>query len=142
VADMTTHALEGVVQGGTGTAAGIGRPVAGKTGTAQNYQDAWFCGYVPQLAACVWMGYPKTADRAMENVEGFAHVFGGSLPAMIWHDFMLRSLRGTPALAFATPSFAEFTEQPERIIPLPPPPAPSPSPSPPCKPKPKCKPGD
>jgi 1A family penicillin-binding protein len=143
VADLTTFALQGVIQAGTGTAANIGRPAAGKTGTAQNYQDAWFCGYVPQLAACVWMGYPKTEDRPMENVEGFAHVFGGSLPAMIWHDFMAKALSGSRVLDFAAPSFAGFDQQPERVLPLPPPPAPSPSPtpSPSCRPKPKpCKP--
>lgn len=138
VADLATHALQGVIQSGTGTAADIGRPAAGKTGTAQNYQDAWFCGYVPQLAACVWMGYPKTEDRPMENVEGFAHVFGGSLPAMIWHDFMLKALDGTRWAGFPEPSFEGFDEQPERVIPLPKPkpsPTPSPSPSPSCKPK-------
>lgn len=139
VADLATHALQGVIQGGTGTAADIGRPAAGKTGTAQNYQDAWFCGYVPQLAACVWMGYPKTEDRPMENVEGFAHVFGGSLPAMIWHDFMVKALKGTPAAGFPDPSFEGFDEQPERVIPLPKPsPQPSPSPSPSCKRKKDC----
>ena len=138
VADLATFALSGVIQAGTGTAANIGRPAAGKTGTAQNYQDAWFCGYVPQLTACVWMGYPKTEDRPMENVEGFSHVFGGSLPAMIWHDFMAKALKGTPVADFAVPSFIGFDQQPERVIPLPPP---KPTPSPPCKPKPKCKPG-
>jgi 1A family penicillin-binding protein len=140
VADLATYALQGVIEGGTGTAAGIGRPAAGKTGTAQNYQDAWFCGYVPQLAACVWMGYPKTEDRPMVNVEGFAHVFGGSLPARIWHDFMVKALKGERAGGFAPPSFIGFDQQPERVIPLPPPPSPSPSPSPSCKPKPRCKP--
>lgn len=138
VADLATYALQGVIQNGTGTAANIGRPAAGKTGTAQNYQDAWFCGYVPQLAACVWMGYPKTEDRPMENVEGFAHVFGGSLPAMIWHDFMVSALKGSPWAGFPDPSFEGFDEQPERVIPLPrpkPKPSPTPSPSPTCKPK-------
>jgi len=56
-ADMVTYALQRVIQYGTGTAAYFGRPAAGKTGTAENYDDAWFCGYVPQLAACVWVGY-------------------------------------------------------------------------------------
>jgi penicillin-binding protein 1A len=54
-----TYALQRVVTSGTGPAAAIGRPVAGKTGTAEEYWDAWFCGYVPQLAACVWVGYPR-----------------------------------------------------------------------------------
>jgi penicillin-binding protein 1A len=140
VANLATFALQGVIQSGTGTAANIGRPAAGKTGTAQNYQDAWFCGYVPQLVACVWMGYPKTEDRPMVNVEGFPHVFGGSLPARIWHDFMLKALSGMRVMGFPTPSFIGFDQQPERVLPLPPPPAPAPSPKPSCKPRPNGKP--
>ena len=58
-ADLVTSALETVVTSGTGTRANIGRPVAGKTGTAQNYWDAWFCGYTPQLVTCVWVGFPE-----------------------------------------------------------------------------------
>ena len=70
VAAELTYALQGVVQHGTGTAAALGaRPVAGKTGTAENFQDAWFCGYVPQLATCVWVGYPK-GEISLYNVEG------------------------------------------------------------------------
>jgi penicillin-binding protein 1A len=95
VANLVTYALEGVIQHGTGTAANIGRPAAGKTGTAQNFHDAWFCGYVPQLAACVWVGYPQ-GEIGMYGVEGFAQVFGGSIPALIWHDFMAKALAGTP----------------------------------------------
>ncbi len=70
VAAELTYALQGVVQHGTGTAASLGaRPVAGKTGTAENFQDAWFCGYVPQLATCVWVGYPK-GEIPLTDVEG------------------------------------------------------------------------
>ena len=59
-----TYALEQVVNGGTGTAAYLyPRPVAGKTGTAENCQDAWFCGFVPQLVTCVWVGYPAARSR-------------------------------------------------------------------------------
>jgi len=87
VAANLTYALEHVVTGGTGTAAAIGRPVAGKTGTAENFQDAWFCGYVPQLATCVWVGYPK-GEISLYNVEGVGAVAGGTLPAEIWHAFM------------------------------------------------------
>ena len=68
-ADLVTYALEGVVSHGTGTAAYFGRPAAGKTGTAEDFKDAWFCGYVPQLAACVWIGYPK-AEISLYGVEG------------------------------------------------------------------------
>ena len=102
-ADLVTYALQRVVQAGTGRAAGFGRPAAGKTGTAENYQDAWFCGFVPQLAACVWVGYPR-AEIPLVNVEGLPEVFGGSLPAEIWHGFMAPAVARLPALGFARPS--------------------------------------
>jgi len=143
-ADQVVYAMQGVIDHGTGTAAGIGRPAAGKTGTNQAFRDAWFCGFVPQLVTCVWVGYPKTEDRSMYNVEGFPEVFGGSIPALIWHDFMQVALARTRWLSFRTPSFSGYTVQPERIVLLPPPPSPSPQPSkspkppkcqhPPCKP--------
>jgi penicillin-binding protein 1A len=97
-----TYALEGVIKSGTGTAAAISRPAAGKTGTAENYQDAWFCGYVPQLATCVWVGYPK-AEIPLLNIEGFYQVFGGSLPAKIWHDFMGPAVENLPVIDFPQP---------------------------------------
>ncbi|HEX6702164.1 MAG TPA: PBP1A family penicillin-binding protein, partial [Gaiellaceae bacterium] len=61
-AALVTSLLEGVVREGTGRAAQLtdGRVAAGKTGTTENYGDAWFCGYVPQLVACVWVGYPDS----------------------------------------------------------------------------------
>jgi len=93
VAERITQALTGVVRAGTGRAADPGRPAAGKTGTAEDFKDAWFCGYVPQLAACVWIGYPR-AEIPMRNIDGFAQVVGGSIPARIWHDFMVAALRG------------------------------------------------
>jgi penicillin-binding protein 1A len=92
-----------VIKSGTGTAAAISRPAAGKTGTAENYQDAWFCGYVPQLATCVWVGYPK-AEIPLLNIEGFYQVFGGSLPAEIWHDFMGPAVANMPVENFPTPT--------------------------------------
>lgn len=139
-ADLVTLAMQGVIENGTGTAANIGRAAAGKTGTAQNFQDAWFCGFVPQLSACVWVGYPKTEDRSMLNVEGFPEVFGGSIPAEIWHDFMTSALRDKRWLGFHAPSFIGYDKQPDRPVPLPAPPSPSPSPTPPkCK-HPPCKP--
>jgi penicillin-binding protein 1A len=138
-ADLVTMAMQGVIQKGTGTAANIGRPAAGKTGTAQNYQDAWFCGFVPQVSACVWVGYPKTEDRPMENIHGFAHVFGGSIPALIWRDFMASAVKGMRILDFHAPSFTGYDKQPDRQIPLPPPPSPSPSPSPTPTPPKSCK---
>jgi penicillin-binding protein 1A len=104
VAAELTYALQGVVQHGTGTAAALGsRPVAGKTGTAENYIDAWFCGYVPQLVTCVWVGYPK-AEIPLYNIEGLYQVFGGSLPARIWHDFMAPAVANLPVRSFPTPT--------------------------------------
>jgi penicillin-binding protein 1A len=103
VAAQLTYALQGVVQHGTGTAAALGsRPVAGKTGTAENFQDAWFCGYVPQLATCVWVGYPK-GEIPLYGIEGVGQVAGGTLPAEIWHDFMGPAVAKLPVQNFPTP---------------------------------------
>ncbi|HXF36183.1 MAG TPA: transglycosylase domain-containing protein [Actinomycetota bacterium] len=130
-AALATYALRGVITSGTGTAAAIGRPAAGKTGTTQNYADAWFCGYVPQLATCVWVGYPQGQEPLL-NVQGFARVYGGTIPAMIWHDFMAEVTAGMPVRDFPQPSFAGYTEGPRPT----PPPAPSPEPTPPPSPEP------
>jgi membrane peptidoglycan carboxypeptidase len=92
---QVSAALTGVIRDGTATAANPGRPAAGKTGTAENFEDAWFCGYVPQLATCVWVGYPS-AETPLLNLDGFPQVVGGSIPARIWHDFMVPALHGVP----------------------------------------------
>ena len=71
-ADVLNQTLTHVVSGGTATAANIGRPVAGKTGTTQNHSNAWFAGHVPQLATVVWMGYPieqRTVDCIPSDLE-------------------------------------------------------------------------
>ena len=100
-----TYALQGVISYGTGTAASLyPRPAAGKTGTAENYQDAWFCGFVPQLATCVWVGYPA-GEISLQNVEGVGTVFGGTLPAQIWRDFMAPAVAPWPVENFPTPTF-------------------------------------
>ncbi|MDT4933771.1 MAG: penicillin-binding protein, partial [Pseudonocardiales bacterium] len=70
-AQTVAYALSGVIKGGTGIAADPGRPAAGKTGTAENESDAWFCGFVPQLASCVWIGYPA-AEIPMTSLDGFS----------------------------------------------------------------------
>jgi penicillin-binding protein 1A len=103
IARTVTFALTGVIKGGTGIAADPGRPAAGKTGTAENEEDAWFCGFVPQLATCVWIGYPK-AEIPMTSVAGFSPVVGGSVPARIWHDFMVPALAGVPVVRLPTVS--------------------------------------
>jgi penicillin-binding protein 1A len=97
VAATITWALQGVVDHGTGTAAALeDRVVAGKTGTAQEYTNAWFCGYIRQVAACVWMGYPE-GNIPMNGVTG------GSIQAAIWHDFMSFVTVGMRVRGFPTP---------------------------------------
>jgi penicillin-binding protein 1A len=76
-----TSVLKQVITSGTGTAAGYGCPAAGKTGTANNLENAWFVGYTPRMATAVWVGYPQG------NIP-MADGFGGTLAAPIWHDYM------------------------------------------------------
>lgn len=73
---------------GTGRAARVNRPAAGKTGTSQNYRDAWFAGFTAQLVTTVWVG--NDDDTPMDGVTG------GGLPARIWRDFMLAAHDGLP----------------------------------------------
>ncbi len=94
VAYLVTDVLRGVINGGTGTRARIGRPAAGKTGTTQDYCDAWFCGYTPDLAAAVWVGH-KDSRIPMRHVHGIK-VMGGTFPAQIWSTFMKRALKNIP----------------------------------------------
>jgi penicillin-binding protein 1A len=86
VAYRVTKILEENVERGTGTAAQLGRPVAGKTCTTDRHTDAWFVGYVPQLATAVWVGYPAETRR-MLDVHGI-RVTGGSFPAQTWAAYM------------------------------------------------------
>ena len=119
---LTTTALQDVIERGTGVQAQIGRPAAGKTGTAQEYRDAWFGGYTPDLAAAVWVGYPEgeiamrsscagvTYEcRTTRTLTGGPGVTGGSFPAAIWHDFMVRALAGTPPSNFIAPNIGLVT---------------------------------
>jgi penicillin-binding protein 1A len=90
--------MEGVVLHGTGVgvAAGLDRPIAGKTGTSQDYNDGWFAGFTPDLVTVVWMGFdtPQTLGDKMDG----AHTAGP-----IWHDFMQAALDGTPPHDFRVP---------------------------------------
>jgi penicillin-binding protein 1A len=101
VSFLVTDILRGVIARGTGHNAAIGRPAAGKTGTTEKNNDAWFVGYTPDLAAAVWMGYPD-GTRPMKAVHGIT-VTGGSFPARIWASFMREALKGTPETAFKRP---------------------------------------
>ena len=86
--------LQRVVCCGTGTAANIGRPVAGKTGTAQDYTNVYFAGYTPQVSTAVWVGFPN-GQIPMDTYYG-GSVFGGTVAAPIWHDFMVKAMAGLP----------------------------------------------
>jgi penicillin-binding protein 1A len=92
-----TSMMEGVVQRGTGTAAkALNRPVAGKTGTTNDYKDAWFVGFTPELAVGVYVGYDQ--PRSMGS-----SVTGGSFAVPIFTDFMAKALEGTPPTPFNVP---------------------------------------
>jgi penicillin-binding protein 1A len=99
VASTVTQVLELNMTEGTGTAAHVpGHTDAGKTGTTDNYADAWFSGYTPRLEATVWIGYPK-AEIPMLDVHGIA-VSGPTFPAQIWHLFMETAIGGRPNVPF------------------------------------------
>ena len=87
-AALLNSILQKVVTEGTGRRAALpDRPVAGKTGTTENYGDAWFVGYTPQLAAAVWVGYPNQLRPMLTEFHGDS-VVGGTYPAEIWKTFM------------------------------------------------------
>jgi len=100
-AHMVTEILKKVITSGTGKRADIGRPAAGKTGTTQEYTDAWFVGYTPELTASIWIGLPeetKPIGRIRDTI-----VVGGTFPADIWRLFMTKALEGVPVSDFPAP---------------------------------------
>jgi len=102
VAYEVTRILQMNIQSGTGTKAKIDRPEAGKTGTASNWCDAWFCGYTPNLSTTVWMGNAD-AQVPMTNVHG-VRVTGGSFPAEMWQKFMDKADRDYAEKDFVVPT--------------------------------------
>lgn len=92
-----TSMLEGVIARGTGTAASIGRPAAGKTGTTDDNHDAWFIGYTPDIVTAVWVG-DDTGSQSL------GEIYGGTVPAQIWHDYMASAVSGTSADDFDVPA--------------------------------------
>jgi penicillin-binding protein 1A len=91
VAATETSMLETVLAYGTAKAASIGQFAAGKTGTTSNFGDAWFVGWDKKYTVAVWVGYP---DKLIPMTTEFSGkpVFGGTYPALIWHDFMLAAM--------------------------------------------------
>ncbi len=102
LARTVTGVLEQVVQRGTGVKARLDRPVAGKTGTAESWHDAWFVGYTPSMATAVWVGYPASS-QSMVPPKTPITVTGGSWPAQIWHEHEVVALAGTPVVPFPLP---------------------------------------
>ena len=104
IADNVNEVLKGVIAFGTGKAADIGRPegTAGKTGTSEDYSDAWFVGYTQRLSTSVWMGYADS-QRPLVNIKGVGKVFGGTFPAETWKAFMSGALEGAPDEPFPKP---------------------------------------
>jgi penicillin-binding protein 1A len=92
VAQETTNILESVIKVGTAKVAQLGKVRAwGKTGTTENYGDAWFVGATDKLTVAVWVGYPNGLKPMLTEYRG-EPVAGGTYPAQIWHDFMLGAL--------------------------------------------------
>lgn len=96
---MTTM-LEGVIDHGTGTAAAIGRPAAGKTGTTDDNKDAWFVGYTPDIVTAVWIG-DDTGSHSL------GEIYGGTIPAEIWKDYMSSATSDESGGDFSAPSGME-----------------------------------
>jgi penicillin-binding protein 1A len=96
--------MEGVVRHGTGYAAGKGlnRQIAGKTGTTQDFQDAWFSGFTPDLETTVWIGFDNPTPLGNNET-------GGVLSAPVWHDFMAFALKDRPVLTFPVPPGVNVT---------------------------------
>ncbi len=90
--------MRDVVAHGTGTPAGKGldRALAGKTGTSQDFNDAWFAGFTPDLVTVVWIGYDAPSSLGEDQT-------GGALAAPVWNRFMAEALRGRPKLDFVVP---------------------------------------
>lgn len=130
IAATATNVLEQVIVTGTGTAAAIGRPAAGKTGTATDFRNAWFVGYTPNLATAVWMGYRDT-NQPLLHIHGVAQVAGGTIPAQMWSSYMKKALAGVPVSQFGIPALSPGNAAGGFQLPYhAPPPAPSPSPAP------------
>ncbi len=91
--------MEGVVLHGTGTTAvtGINRQIAGKTGTSQDFNDAWFAGFTPDLVTVVWIGFDTPASLGKDET-------GAVVAAPVWHDFMAAALQARPDLKFVPPA--------------------------------------
>jgi penicillin-binding protein 1A len=117
VAEQINSILQGVIREGTGRHAALpdGRPAAGKTGTTENYGDAWFVGYTPQLVAAVWVGYPNKLVPMMSEFHGDP-VAGGTFPALIWKSFMETALPALHDDPESFPSAPSYYASPKSVV--------------------------
>jgi penicillin-binding protein 1A len=111
-AAAVNEVLRGVVEDGTASMfhdldEEIGRPSAGKTGTTDDFADAWYVGYTPRLSTAVWVGYPDSR-RSMAGVHGIEELNGETLPMDIWSSYMARATEGDPPLDFPEADLSGF----------------------------------
>ena len=102
--------MKSVIDRGSGSSIrrlGFKRPAAGKTGTTDNFNDAWFTGFTPTLSTCVWTGFDKR--RIMRSKNGVG-ITGGRAAAPIWADFMANALKNQPKREFPIPESIRFVE--------------------------------
>jgi penicillin-binding protein 1A len=123
VGDQTRDLLHGVITKGTGRSAQIADFAGGKTGTTENYGDAWFVGFTDELTVAVWVGYPDKL-RSMKTEYRGGPVAGGTFPADIWRDFMssaidIRNLRSAVAGVETAPDTGPQLEAPQDVTPAP-----------------------
>jgi membrane peptidoglycan carboxypeptidase len=118
VARQATEIMVGDVTEGIASDAALDeRPVAGKTGTSENFFDAWFIGYTPQLLTGLWMGYAEggqTLEYDLEYSRQLNHLPGGITPAMIWKTYMEQVLGGEPIEKFEGVEMPTEEERPTR----------------------------
>lgn len=113
-----TELMRGVVEGGTGTAAKMNRPAAGKTGTTQldlkglekNNRDIWFAGYTPEWSAAVWMGFDKT------DAKHYVLPASGPLPAAMFKEVMTKAMAKMPVTSFVKPDGVPDLKEPPKAV--------------------------
>ncbi|MCA1834454.1 MAG: PBP1A family penicillin-binding protein [Actinomycetota bacterium] len=97
---LATDALSDVIKRGTGRKQQLGRPAGGKTGTSEEYHDAWFAGFTPHMVGISWVGFPQSESVSMRPPHTRITVFGGSWPGSIWKSFMMAAHEGLPIEQF------------------------------------------
>jgi membrane peptidoglycan carboxypeptidase len=109
MADLS-YALSGVIRNGTASSvlAGFPRPIAGKTGTSQDYASAWFTGYSPDLSTSVAF-FRDSPKEQLKGIGGLNSITGGTFPARIWNSYMKRALAPLPITFFPKPAYVGGT---------------------------------